>query len=232
MMNPKKLAAEKAVEFVVDGMIVGLGTGSTAYWAIHKIAQRVNEGLNIRAVASSRNSEDLANKLGIPLVPFSDIDFIDISIDGADEVDPNVNLTKGGGGALLREKILAANSKRFLVIIDESKQVEHLGRFPLPVEIVPFASNFTISKLKELKCDPSIRMNNDKAFVTDNGNLIADCYFEKILEPEKLHGQINLIPGVVENGLFVNMVSSLIIGYNDGKVEMIDQSSEGDSAVN
>lgn len=220
MMNPKKLAAEKAVECVEDGMIVGLGTGSTAFWAIQKIAQRIKEGLNIRAVASSRNSEDLANKLGIPLVSFSDIDFIDITIDGADEVDHNLNLIKGGGGALLREKILAANSNRFVVIIDESKQAEYLGRFPLPVEIAPFASNFTINKLKELKCDPSIRIIDDQAFVTDNGNLIADCKFEKILEPETLHKQINQIPGVVDNGLFINMASSLIIGYNDGTIKI------------
>jgi len=221
-MNPKKLAAEKAVEFVEDGMIVGLGTGSTAYWAIQKIAQKINEGLRIRAVASSRNTEELANKLGIPLVPFSKIDFIDITIDGADEVDHSLNLIKGGGGALLREKILAANSKKFFVIIDESKRVERLGRFPLPVEIVPFASNFTINKLKQLKCEAKIRMVNDTEYVTDNGNLIIDCDFKQILEPAELNKQLNFIPGVVDNGLFTHMVSSVVIGYNDGTVKIID----------
>ncbi|MCY9697324.1 ribose-5-phosphate isomerase RpiA [Paenibacillus alginolyticus] len=222
-MNPKQLAAEKAVEFIEDGMVVGLGTGSTAYWAIHKIAQRIQEGLRIRAVASSRDSEELANKLGIPMVPFSEIEVIDLTIDGADEVDPHLNLIKGGGGALVREKILASNSKRFFVIVDESKRVEHLGQFPLPVEIVPFAANFTINKLKELGCNTRIRMSNDKEYITDNGNIIVDCNFEKIVEPKELNKQINLIPGVVDNGLFTRLVSSLIIGYNDGKVMVIDQ---------
>ncbi|NRF91311.1 ribose-5-phosphate isomerase RpiA [Paenibacillus frigoriresistens] len=222
-MNPKQLAAEKAVEFIEDGMVVGLGTGSTAYWAIHKIAQRIQKGLRIRAVASSRDSEELANKLGIPMVPFSEIELIDLTIDGADEVDPHLNLIKGGGGALVREKILASNSKRFFVIVDESKRVEHLGQFPLPVEIVPFAANFTINKLKELGCNTRIRMSNDKEYITDNGNIIVDCNFEKIVEPRELNKQINLIPGVLDNGLFTRMVSSLIIGYNDGKVKIIDQ---------
>ena len=223
MMNPKKLAAEKAVEFIEDGMVIGLGTGSTAYWAIQKIAQRIQEGLGIRAVASSRNSEELANKLGIPIVAFSEIDVIDLTIDGADEVDFRLNLIKGGGGALVREKILAINSKRFFVIVDESKQVEHLGQFPLPVEIVPFAANLTINKLKELGSNTRIRMSNDKEYITDNGNIIVDCSFEKIAEPIELNKQINLIPGVVDNGLFTRMVSSLVIGYNDGNVKIIDQ---------
>lgn len=223
MLNPKKLAAEKAVEFIEDGMVVGLGTGSTAYWAIQKIAQRIQEGLRIRAVASSRDSEELANKLGIPIVPFSEIELIDITIDGADEADTRLNLIKGGGGALVREKILAINSKRFFVIIDESKQVEHLGQFPLPVEIVPFAANLTMNKLKELGCSTRIRMSNDEAYITDNGNIIVDCNFEKIVEPIELNKQINLIPGVVDNGLFTRMVSSLVIGYNDGSTRIIDQ---------
>lgn len=223
MINPKQLAAEKAVEFIADGMVVGLGTGSTAYWAIQKIAQRIHEGLRIRAVASSRDSEELANKLGIPMVPFSEIDIIDLTIDGADEVDTHLNLIKGGGGALVREKILAINSKRFFVIIDESKQVEHLGQFPLPVEIVPFAANLTMNKLNELGCSTRIRMSKDKEYITDNGNIIVDCNFEKIVEPIELNKQINLIPGVVDNGLFARMVSTLIIGYKDGKVMVIDQ---------
>ncbi|MDQ0914364.1 ribose 5-phosphate isomerase A [Paenibacillus sp. V4I5] len=223
MLNPKKHAAEKAVEFIEDGMVVGLGTGSTAYWAIQKIAQRIQEGLRIRAVASSRDSEELANKLGIPIVPFSEIEWIDITIDGADEVDTHLNLIKGGGGALVREKILAINSKRFFVIVDESKQVEHLGQFPLPVEIVPFAANLTMNQLKELGCSTRIRMSNDEAYFTDNGNIIVDCNFEKIVKPIELNKQINLIPGVVDNGLFTRMVSSLVIGYNDGSTRIIDQ---------
>ena len=158
------------------------------------------------------------------MVPFSEIDVIDLTIDGADEVDTHLNLIKGGGGALVREKILAINSKKFFVIIDESKRVEHLGQFPLPVEIVPFAANLTINKLKELGCNTRIRMSNDIEYITDNGNIIVDCNFEKIVEPIELNKQINLIPGVVENGLFARMVSTLIIGYIDGKVMVIDQS--------
>ena len=223
MMNPKKLAAEKAVEFIEDGMVIGLGTGSTAYWAIQKIAQRIQEGLRIRAVASSRNSEELANKLGIPIVAFSEIDVIDLTIDGADEVDSPFKLNQGWRRRISREKILAINSKRFFVIVDESKQVEHLGQFPLPVEIVPFAANLTINKLKELGYNTRIRMSNDKEYITDNGNIIVDCSFEKIAEPIELNKQINLIPGVVDNGLFTRMVSSLVIGYNDGNVKIIDQ---------
>jgi len=221
-MNSKKMAADKAVDYIEDGMVVGLGTGSTAYWAIHAIAQKIQQGLSIRAVASSEGSEQLALQLGIPIVPFSDIDGIDITIDGADEVDPRLNLIKGGGGALLREKILAANSRRFIVIVDESKRVELLGRFPLPVEIVPFAPNLTINKLKQLGCKPVLRMAGDKQFVTDNGNLIADCQFNTIAEPAQVHEQLSLIPGVVEHGLFRQMASAVVVGYNDGTVKVIE----------
>ncbi|MFD0696940.1 ribose-5-phosphate isomerase RpiA [Paenibacillus sp. GCM10027628] len=221
-MNPKQLAGEKAVEFLKDGMIVGLGTGSTSYWAIQRIAQKVKEGLAVQAVASSRNSEEMAQQLGIPMIAFDDLAFIDITIDGADEVDRNGNLIKGGGGALLREKILAANSKQFIVIVDESKEVEHLGHFPLPVEIVPFAATLTINQLKKLKCRPKIRVKDGKEFITDNGNLIVDCTFERILNPEKLSKEINTIPGVVENGLFAQMANKIVIGYNNGAIKVKD----------
>src|SRR5690242_8882833 len=136
-MDTKRLAAEKAVEEVKDNTVVGLGTGSTAYWAIQKLGERVKEGLHIRAVATSQQSEDLAKELGIPIVPFSDIESIDLTIDGADEVDKHKNLIKGGGGALLREKIVAYHTKKYIVIVDENKLVTHLGKFPLPVEVLP-----------------------------------------------------------------------------------------------
>lgn len=221
-MNPKQAAAEKAVEFVKNGMIVGLGTGSTAFWATQKIAQRVSEGLTIRAVASSASTEALAGQLGIPLVPFSGIDHIDITIDGADEVDDQLNLIKGGGGALLREKILARNSSRFYVVVDDSKRVHRLGRFPLPVEIVPFASNLTIRRLQELNCEPVVRMVKGSEFITDNGNLIADCSFKEIPDPKALQQRINLIPGVVENGLFVGMATAVVVGYDDGPIQILE----------
>lgn len=217
-INPKQIAAEKAVESIEDGMIVGLGTGSTAYWAIQKIGERVRDGLNIQAVASSTISEDLANELGIPVIPFADVETIDLTIDGADEVDANLQLTKGGGGALLREKLLAANSRRFIVIVDESKVVDTLGAFPLPVEIVPFAHELTVRKLQSLGCELTIRQKDGENFITDNGNLITDCRFGSITDPLTLHTQLNLIPGVVENGLFVGLTSQLIVGHSDGRL--------------
>ncbi|RUS43084.1 ribose-5-phosphate isomerase RpiA [Cohnella sp. AR92] len=217
----KKIAAEKAVEWIEDGMTVGLGTGSTAYWAIHRIAERVREGLSIRAVASSIRSEQLARELGIPFVSLNEIDRIDLTIDGADEVDDNLHLIKGGGGALLREKVLAAASDRFIVIVDESKLVGTLGAFPLPVEIVPFAERLTLNRLKELGGDPAIRTNPDgQRYVTDNGNWIADCRFGAIPDPAGLNEQLNQIPAVVENGLFVGMASVVVASLSDGSIEV------------
>ncbi|WP_341277790.1 ribose-5-phosphate isomerase RpiA [Paenibacillus sp. FSL H8-0537] len=221
-MNVKQLAAEKAVQLVQDGMLIGLGTGTTAYWAILKLAQRMKlEGLDIKAVASSKQSEDLAAEYGIPLVPLAEITAIDLTIDGADEVDGELHLIKGGGGALLREKILAAHSRAFIVIVDESKKVSQLGHFPLPVEVVPFASNLTLQKLRELGCTAELRASADGIFVTDNGNYIADCRFGNIASPAELHDQLNAIPGVVENGLFISMASQVIVGFNTGETEIL-----------
>lgn len=218
--NMKKLAAEKAVEWLEPGMLVGLGTGSTAYWAIKRIAERVKEGLDIRAVASSVRSEQMAAEWGIPLVPIEEVDRIDVTIDGADEVDSRFNLIKGGGGALLREKVLAASSAKLYIVADESKRVETLGQFPLPVEIVPFATRLTLNRLKELGCEPVIRTEKDQAYRTDNGNLIADCKFGSIPDPERLTVQLNQIPGVVENGLFAGMTSAVVFGRSDGTIDV------------
>ncbi|PWV94482.1 ribose-5-phosphate isomerase [Paenibacillus cellulosilyticus] len=216
-MNAKKAAADKAVELIQDGMTVGLGTGSTAYWAIHRIAERMKEeGLQLQAVSSSKNSEQLANQLGIPIIPFSAVETIDITIDGADEVDGESSLIKGGGGALLREKIIASNSKEFVVIVDESKLVETLGKFPLPIEIVPFAAELTIRRLEQLGCRPVVRMADESTFITDNGNWIVDCHFDEIKRPGELGERIKTIPGVVEHGLFVQMASTIVVGHLDG----------------
>jgi ribose 5-phosphate isomerase A len=224
-MEAKRLAAEKAVTYLQNEMIVGLGTGSTTFWAIKKIGERVREGMNIKAVASSEHSETLARQLNIPIVPFSQIQQIDVTIDGADEVDKNFNLIKGGGGALLREKILVYHSKQFIVIVDDSKLVTHLGEYPLPVEIIPFASNLTLSRLKALGCDGLIRKNDDTLFKTDNGNLIADCHFKEIIDPQSLDQQLRSIPGVVETGLFHhNLVSMVIAAYGDGSVTVMRKS--------
>jgi ribose 5-phosphate isomerase A len=218
-MDSKRIAAENAVEYINDGMIVGLGTGSTAYWAIQKLGERIKQGLNIKAIATSNDSEILAKKLGIKIVSFGEIEAIDITIDGADEVDKEWNLIKGGGGALLREKIVAVASKKLIIIIDESKRVDHLGKFLLPVEIVKFGFEMTMRRLNQYECNPKLRLIDNKPFITDNGNYIIDCDFGRIDRPQELHNQINLIPGVVENGLFVNLAKQVIVGFQDGTVK-------------
>lgn len=220
-VNMKKIAADRAVEWIEDGMTIGLGTGSTAYWAILRIAERVKEGLNIRAVASSIRSEQLAKEHGIPFVSLDEIDRIDLTIDGADEVDAELNLIKGGGGALLREKVLAAASKKFVVIVDESKLVGTLGAFPLPVEIVPFGSRLTLNRLIELGGQPTLREAEGQRYVTDNGNWIADCRFGKITDPARLSVELNRIPGVVDNGLFPGMTSVVVAGKTDGGLTIL-----------
>ena len=221
-MEAKRRAAEKAVEWIKDGMIVGLGTGSTAYWAICKIGERVQQGLEIKAVASSKVTEQVAREVGIPLITLDEAGTIDLTIDGADEVDPAFNLIKGGGGALLREKILAYNSQTFLVVVDENKLVGTLGRYPLPVEVVPFASGQTLRHLADLGCSAALRKEDDALFTTDNGNYIVDCRFEQIPDPAALDIIIRTIPGVVETGLFVhNMVSHVVVGYHDGDVQVM-----------
>ena len=222
------MAAEKAVEEIKQGMIVGLGSGSTAEWAVRKIGELVKDGLSIQAVASSVKTEKLAIEVGIPIIDFKSIERIDLTIDGADEVDDHGHLIKGGGGALLREKILAYNSKRFIVIIDESKRVQHLGQFDLPVEIVPFAADIILKRLKETGTNPVLRYLNHEKVITDNGNYIADCNFFPIKDPEALNNQLHQIPGVVETGIFTsNMVHSFYIGYENGTVREIDTAKHG-----
>ena len=220
-MNAKQQAAEAAVREVKNGMTIGLGTGSTAAFAIEAIGRMVREGLSIKAVASSIKSEAAAATAGIPIVPFSQLQQIDIYIDGADEVDKQWNLVKGGGGAMLREKILAFNSKNFIVIVDDSKMVDQLGKFPLPVEVTPFALEFTLRNLEKLGCKAVIRKDGEVNYTSDNGNHIADCHFNSIADPAMLEQLIIRIPGVMECGLFSHtLVSTLIIGYGNGKVEM------------
>lgn len=220
-MNMKKRAAEKAVEAIEDGMIVGLGTGSTALFAIQKIGERVKEGLRIGAVATSLDTEKMARELNIPLVSFAAVSTIDISIDGADEVDKNKNLIKGGGGALLREKMVAYHSKTYLVIVDESKLVDTLGKFPLPVEVLPFAAELTIKKLQEFG-QARLRQAEGKNFVTDNGNFIVDLDAYPIADPQNLDILLRQIPGVLETGLFSHtLVAHVLVGTNSGVVNML-----------
>jgi len=224
-IDPKKVAAERAAGYVKNNMTVGLGTGSTVFHVIHKLGEMVKDGLTINTVSSSVQSEKIAKELKIPVIEFSAVSKIDIYIDGADEVDLHHNLIKGGGGALLREKILAYNSQRFIVIVDESKMVTALGAFPLPVEVVSFAHQLTLSHLRAHNAEVMIRQHAGKDFITDNGNLIADCRFGTIPDPGRLNQIIHEIPGVVESGIFTNdMVDEVIVGYKDGSVKVFPTS--------
>jgi ribose 5-phosphate isomerase A len=221
-MDAKKAVAEKAVELIEEGMTVGLGSGSTAALAIERLGEKVKQGLNIRAVASSRKSEELARKLSIPVFDPSAIDVIDIAIDGADEADTRGNLIKGGGGSLLREKIIAFASRQFHVMVDDSKLVEVLGRFPLPVELTPFAAGLTLKHITALGAEPVIRNAGAQPFISDNGNLIADCRFPSIADPAWLDVKLRMIPGVVETGLFsARVVTSILVGYANGEVKQV-----------
>ena len=179
----------------------------------------MRDGLNITGIPTSEQTASLAVEQGITLVDFKDVKQIDVAIDGADEFDVDLNLIKGGGGALLREKIIANAASAFIVIADSSKGAEKLGAFPLPVEIVKFGAEMLSRKIAELGCEPKLRLNGNKPFITDNGNYILDCDFKKIESPQELEKQLNMIPGVVENGLFVNMAKRLITIGNGELVE-------------
>lgn len=220
-MDMKKQAAEKAVEHIQDGMVVGLGTGSTAYFAIQKIGERIKEGLRIGAVATSLDTEKMARELNIPIVSFAAVSAIDISIDGADEVDKSKNLIKGGGGALLREKMVAFHSTTYLVIVDETKLVDRLGKFPLPVEVLPFAAELTLNKLREFG-KATFRQSEGRNFITDNGNFIADLDAFPIEDPQNLDTRLRQIPGVLETGLFSHtLVTHVLVGTKTGEVNTL-----------
>lgn len=224
-INMKQLAAEHAAGFIQHGMKVGLGTGSTAYYAIVKIGERVKSGLSIEAVATSEASEQLAHEHGIPLTPIEQVGQLDITIDGADELDEQLQLIKGGGGALLREKITAYNSKRLVIVADEHKRVSQLGVFPLPVEVVPFAKEWTVRSLEALGADVRLRRDRqDELYRTDNGNYIADCSFGAIGSPKDLQLQLQNIPGIVEHGLFIGMADMAVIGCSDGSLQILTRS--------
>lgn len=219
----KKAAGIRAVDFIENGMKVGLGTGSTAYWAIMEIGARVKQGLQVSAIATSIQSEELAREQNIPLITFSQFDYLDVDIDGADEVDEHLQLIKGGGGALLREKIIASASRRFVVVADEHKFVKQLGAFPLPVEVTPFGWEYTFRQLTAMSGQPKLRQKDGKTFITDNGNYIADCNFVAIKNPKSLEGLLNAIPGVVENGLFVDRAHTLVLGFGDGTTKVMNR---------
>jgi len=217
----KRRAGERAVELVRDGMAVGLGTGSTAYWAVARLGARVREGLRVRCVPTSRRTEEQARALGIPLTTFADVRELDLTIDGADEIGPGLALIKGGGGALLREKLVAAASRRLVVVADASKRVGALGRFPLPVEVVPFAWEVTARRVAAVTASaPAPRREAGELYVTDNGNYVLDCPCGEIDDPARLERELKLLPGVVECGLFVGLADLAFVADGD-EVETI-----------
>ena len=220
----KKRVGIYAADLVKQGMIIGIGSGSTVYWLIEELGKRVKQGLDTIAVPTSMQTAQLATKAGISISDLNDIDKLVLTIDGADEIDPRGQLIKGGGGALLQEKIVAAASEELVIIADSSKLVQQLGKFPLPVEVIPFGHKQVEQKIMATgSCKKiSLRKKNNEVFVTDHGHYILDCDCEKIANASALNTSLHLIPGVVETGLFMNMASKAIIGYEDGNIETID----------
>lgn len=226
----KFVAAKRATSFVQSGMKVGLGTGSTAAWLVQCLGEMVrDQGLRIKGVPTSSRTAQLAREVGIEVISLDEARWLDLTIDGADEFDGELNLIKGGGGALLQEKIVATASDQMVVIADISKQVETLGAFPLPIEVIPFGWQTTRTLVEEVLVgldvmgrSSSLRMNGDAPFITDEGNHILDLHLNRIGNARQLSLVLNQIPGVVENGLFIDICDAVVIGYGDGRVEVHD----------
>jgi len=216
----KELAGAKVSDFVKDGMVLGLGTGTTFFYALKKIGEMVGDGLKVKAISTSSATTRLADSYNIPLLSIDDVDEIDLTIDGADEVDLNFNGIKGGGGALLFEKIVAKSSKQNLWAVNSAKMVDKLGAFPLPIEVVPYALGNVFKKLEKRGYNPKIRMKDGERYLTDSGNYIIDVNLGIIEDAYKMEVELNMIPGVVENGLFLDVVDIVIVGKGDG-VEII-----------
>lgn len=222
-MNLKQLVGIKAAEFVEDGMIVGLGTGSTAYYMVDEIGRRMREeGLKITGVTTSSGTKAQAESLGIPLKSIDEVPVVDLTIDGADEISADFQGIKGGGAALLFEKIVASYSKQTIWIVDGSKMVDQLGRFPLPVEVIPYGSQQLMRLFKEKNYQPVLRQTETgETVVTDSGHYIIDLHLERIEDPEKLATYLDQLVGVVEHGLFLNMVSKVVVASENG-VSVLD----------
>lgn len=217
----KEAAARASLRFVQDGQVVGLGTGSTAAYFIKLLGEQVKAGLRIRGIPTSVRSRELALSLGIPLVTLDECQEIDVTVDGADEVDPQLRLIKGGGGALLREKIVASATKRMVVVADASKQVERLGKFPLPVEVIRFAQALVAKRIAGLGAEVQLRRDSTgNPYVTDENNHILDCRFGEIGDPDALARELSGMPGVVEHGLFIGMASVALFAHGKEIVEL------------
>lgn len=217
----KKRAALYAADFIESGMKMGLGTGSTVYWLIEELGNRIKLGLDIAVVPTSTQTEILARQSGIQVIDLDTVDQLDLTIDGADEIDSKLNLIKGGGGALLREKIVASASKELIIIADSSKYVQQLGKFPLPVEVIRFGYSHVQLRIKNLGITPDLRMRQGEPFITDNGNYILDCFCNEISDPSKLNSDLHLISGVVETGLFSNLATKAIIAMEDLTIDVL-----------
>ena len=217
----KEAAARASLEYIKDGQVVGLGTGSTAAYFIKLLGEKVKNGLRVRGIPTSDRSEELARSLGIPLITLDDCQEIDVTVDGADEVDPQLRLIKGGGGAALREKIVASATKKLVIVADASKQVARLGKFPLPVEVIRFAQALVAKRIAALGAQVAVRKNADGSpYVTDENNHILDCRFGEIADPDRLAQQLSGMPGVVEHGLFIGMASVALFARGGEIVEL------------
>lgn len=219
-MNDKQRVAEHAAQRIKDGMVVGLGTGSTANYFIEALARRMrDERLRVWTVASSVVSTIKARELGLPLIGIEHVEYLDVYVDGADEVAPDLTLLKGRGSDLVREKILAKASKAFWVLIDRSKQVEHIGQnFPIPIEVMPFAWSLVKNSLLAIGSEPKLRPNGDGLFVTSYGSLVLDTVFQPAIDGKTLNKLLNDIPGIVEHGVFCDLATAIFCGH-DGQVE-------------
>ena len=217
----KEAAARASLRFIKDGQVVGLGTGSTAAYFIQLLGEAVKNGLRVRGIPTSVRSREQAASLGIPLTTLDECQEIDVTVDGADEVDPQLRLIKGGGGALLREKIIASATRQLVIVADASKRVPVLGKFPLPVEVVKFAQALLVKKIEGLGAKVSLRRDADgKPYLTDENNHILDCRFEQIPDAERLACQLSDMPGVVEHGLFIGMANIVLLAKGSEIVEL------------